>query len=216
MDIDASNVPPTITISGHATRREGFPPSEVDAANVMVAAYRNGADTTPVAMTMTDAMGNYTLPITTNGQALDGYLKGTLTGHVDTYLYPPEPLIADFGRASINLLTQSQLDLVSGTLCGSGQVATNGAIAVLVTNAAEVAVAGATVSSMPVAEKYCYVGGNGLPDRTATATAADGVGFMFNVPAGQVTVSAMAAGMTFESHPVTARAGVFTTTVIVP
>ena len=214
--IDAPNVPPTITISGHATKREGFPPTEVAAVGVAVAAYKNGSDATPVAMTMTDAAGNYTLPITTNGQPLDGYLKGTLAGEIDTYLYPPEPLIADFAMASINLLTQSQIDLLSGTLCGSGQVATNGMVAVLVTSATMTAVAGATVTSMPASEKYCYTGANALPDRNATATAADGLAFMLNVAAGQVTVSAMATGMTFDSHPVNARAGVFTTTVITP
>lgn len=211
---DAPNVPPTINISGHATRREGFPPTEVNAVGVAVAAYRNGADTTPVAMAMTDAMGNYTLPITTNGMALDGYLKATLASHIDTYLYPPRALIEDFSGASINMLTQSQIDLLSGTLCGSGQVATNGLVAALVYDANMNVVAGATITTMPAAEKYCYSGGNGLPDRNATATNTDGLAFALNVAAGQVTVSGMAPTVMLASHPVNARAGVFTTTVI--
>jgi len=93
-----------------------------------------------------------------------------------------------------------------------------GAIAVVVIDAAEMPVMGATTASSPAASKVCYnaTGAAGtIPSRNATATDADGVAYMFNVT-GQATVSAMKSGSTFLSHGVNARAGAFTTTLIQP
>jgi hypothetical protein len=45
-------------------------------------------------------------------------------------------------------------------------------------------------------------------------TGADGVAYIFSVPAGKVTVSAAKAGSTFHAHAITARADQVTTTVI--
>src|SRR5690242_11611807 len=57
-------------------------------AGVTVGAYRSTDHVNPVTTATTDDQGNFTLTITTGGVALDGYLKGTKTGYVDTYLYP--------------------------------------------------------------------------------------------------------------------------------
>ena len=85
----------------------------------------------------------------------------------------------------------------------------------LVVDAAEMEVMGATTASSPAASKVCY-NNMGFPSRNATATDDDGVAYMFNVT-GQATVSAMKkAGLTFNSHVVNARPGTFTTTVLQP
>lgn len=207
---DASNVPAMITISGTATARSL---SSMMLSGVVVSAYRTGNDT-PVAMTTTDAQGNYSLVVPTNGQALDGYLKGTLATYLDTYLYPPAPVSADFDGASMNMITPGTLSLLANTLCGANQETTNGVIAAIVIDAAEMPVIGATVSSSPAANKVCYNAG-GTPNRDATATDDDGLAYMFNVT-GQATVSAAKAGSTFMSHGVNARGGAFTTTLIQP
>ncbi len=208
------NVPATITVSGMAAEKSAT--GTTPKAGVMVAAYRNSDPSTPVVMATTDASGNYTLMIPTNGMPLDGYVKATLTGLIDTYLYPPRPLAADFANASIFMITTQTRDALSGALCGSAQLDTNGAIAVLVEDAANMPIAGATISSTPAAAKYCYNGSSGLPDKTVTVTAADGIGYVLNVPAGEVTVSAAKSGSMFFSHKVNARAGALTTTLIQP
>ena len=210
---DASNVPATITVSGMATKRENT--SSSAAAGVMVSAFQTADPNTAVANATTDASGNYSMMITTNGKALDGYLKATLATFLDTYLYAPKPLDADFSSASINMINSGTLGLLSGTLCGNAQDAAKGVIAVLVVDASNNPIAGASVSSTPAAAKYCYNSG-GFPSRNATMTDTDGIAYMLNVAPGQVTVSATKTGTTFASHAVNARAGTFTTTVIEP
>ena len=206
-----------ITVSGTATKREGL--NSNPAAGVMIAAYKNSDESTPVATATTDASGNYTMMLPTGGVALDGYLKGTLSGFIDTYLYPPKPLSADFDKASMNMVNTSTLDTLSGTLCGNNQDLAKGLVAVIVADANNTAIAGAMVSSTPTAAKYCYnkTGSIGtIPDKSATVTETDGIGYMINLPPGQVTVTATKTGTTFASHAVQARAGVLTTTVIQP
>jgi hypothetical protein len=206
------NVPATITVSGIATERST---SSTPRMGVMIGAYRNSDPNTPVATATTDAAGMYTLTITTNGMPLDGYVKATYTGLLDTYLYPPKPLIADFDGASIFMVSSSTLGLLSNLLCRNDQDLAKGLVAVLVTDAADMPVAGAAVSSTPAAAKYCYnMGGN--PTGDATMTDVDGIGYMLNLPPGEVTVSASKSGSTFFSHKVNARAGTLTTTVIQP
>jgi hypothetical protein len=203
--------PAMITITGTSTARSGLSTSM--GVGVMITAYRNGSDT-PVAMTTTDSSGNYSLVIETGGKALDGYLKGTLATYMDSYLYPPAIVDADLDGASMNMITPATMDLLANTLCGADQTTATGAIAVIVLDATEMAVAGATVDSSPAATKVCY-NANGVPSRNATTTATDGVAYMFNVT-GQATVSATKTGSTFSSHAVNARAGTFTTTLIQP
>jgi hypothetical protein len=211
---DAPTAPAMITVSGTATERSasGSTPRQ----GVMITAYKNSDPNTVVVMTMTDASGNYSLVIPTGGVALDGFIKATLTGLVDTYLYPPKPLTADFGTASINMVSQGTLDTLSGTLCGTAQMSSMGLVAVLVADANNTGIGGATISSTPAAAKYCYNGSSGLPSRNATMTEADGIGYMINLPAGEVTVNASKSGTTFLSHKVNARAGTLTTTPITP
>lgn len=212
----ASSVPATITITGVAA--EVSASGSVPLAGVTVAAYRNSADTTAIAMATTDATGTYTLTITTNGQALDGFIKATIATYMDTYLYPPFALADNFNGASLKMIKQATFDLL-GTLCQGNQDAAKGTIAVIVASAPDTsaaAVAGATVASSPAATKYCYNSmTNHLPATAATSTADDGIGYMFNVT-GMATVSASKTGLTLNSHPVMVRAGALTTTLIVP
>lgn len=208
---DASNIPAMITISGTTTARST---SSSMLANVTIAAYRNGDETTPVATTTSDAQGKYALVVPTNGQPLDGFLKATLSTYMDAYLYPPFVVSADFAGASINMLTPNTMDLLANTLCAANQTTATGAIAVIVIDAAEMPVAGAMAASAPAASKVCYMSG-GFPSRNATVTDTDGIAYMFNVT-GQATVSATKSGATFTSHSLNARAGAFTTTLIQP
>ena len=207
------SAPAMITVSGTATKHENT--STSPAAGVMVGAYKNSDPNTAVATAMTDANGNYTMTIPTGGVAVDGYLKATLASFLDTYLYPPKALDADFDKASLNMVNASTLNLLSGTLCGATQDTAKGVIAMIVADPNMTAVAGAKVSSDPAPQKYCYNQG-GFPNKQATMTDTDGIAYMINLPPGDVTVSATMTGVTYVSHKVNVRAGVLTTTVVQP
>ncbi len=210
---DGPPVPTTIMITGVAQTISagGTDP----APDVLIEAFANSDAATVITSAMTDAQGNYTLTVTTNGVALDGFLKASKSNLLDTYLYAPEPIAENFDGASINMISQNTLDGLAGVFCGDDQSTSNGVIAALIYDAADMPVAGAMMSSSPAPSSVCYNGTNGLPSNNATATAADGIGYMFNVT-GNVTVSGTAAGLTLRSHAVTARAGALTTTLIRP
>lgn len=210
--IDGPQAPAMITVTGNASARDATGSSPL--SGVTVGAYASSNEATPVITAMTDAQGNFTLTIPTGGVALDGYLKATMASYMDTYLYPPAPLAADFSGATIVMLAPSTFDLLANTLCSANQMTSMGAVAAEVEDGSGAFVAGATVASSPAATKYCYDSG-GFPSRTATATDTDGLGYMFNVT-GDVTVTAMKSGTTFTSHALKARAGAFTTTLIKP
>lgn len=207
---DAPPAPAMITISGMATKRAGL--TETPAEGATVEAFMNSDPNTPVATTTVDAAGMYTLTVATGGVAVDGFIKATLADFLDLYLYPPKPLSADFDGASLNIVNQNTVDLLHG-ICKPNQDLAKGTIAVIVADAAEAPLAGATVTASPEAANDCYNGTNGLPEEVATETVADGIAYLINVP-GEVTVSASVGGTTFGAHKVNARAGAFTTTVI--
>src|SRR5258705_537628 len=80
---------------------------------------------------------------------------------------------------------------------GGGQEMGKGVVGMAVLDAAGTGIEGAEVSSTPAAARYRYMESNGFPSSSATATAADGVAFMFSVPPGQVTITATKSGLTF-------------------
>lgn len=211
--VDAPPVSTSVTVTGTAS--EVTTSGRMPVAGVTVTAFKEG-DPSVVAMATTDASGNYTITITTDGTALDGYLLGKHTGYKDTYLYPPRPLSADLANASILLLTQQTFD-AAAAIGQAQQTAGMGWIGIQIFDSANMPVEGVTVTSTP-AGTVRYNASNGLPSRTPTSTAADGIAYIFNVAPGTVTVSASGGtgNLTYHSHPVNARADQITTTLIQP
>src|SRR5262245_12556505 len=80
------DAPPTtvaqVTVSGQATARDAS--GSTPAAGVIIEAFRNSNETTPIAMTTTDAQGMYSLTIDTNGESIDGFLKAQKNGYIAT------------------------------------------------------------------------------------------------------------------------------------
>lgn len=211
--VDAARVPATLNVSGHA---EAYSASgSQPLAGVTVAAYRSSDDATVVVSTTTGVDGRYNMVLETGGQPLDGYFRATLSTYMDTYLYPARVVSEDLTGARIAMLTPEIFTLLSDTLCGADQQASNAAIIAIVTDETETPVAGAIVGSSPAAPKYCYNSG-GFPNRNAAATDADGIAYYLDVPPGRVTVSAVRSGLTLPTHSVMARGGVLTTTLIEP
>jgi len=206
-------IPSTITITGNVSETGFSGTSAVE--GVATAAFSSADETTPLGTAVTDAQGNYSLEVTLNGGAFDGYLKATKSGYVDLYLYPAGPVSADYSDGSFNMITPSSESSLSSIADGAQQSG-KGLIGLLIADASGQPVAGATVSATPAADRYRYMGSNGFPSSSATMTANDGVAFMFSVPDGDITISATKAGMTFRSHVVRARPDAFTSTAIMP
>lgn len=205
-------VPQMISIGGIASERSIS--GETVVAGVTMALYASSNEATPIAMATTDAQGKYTIMAMTSGAPIDGFIKATKSGYVDLYMYPATPFIADEADAGVNMMTPSNKDFLN-SLAGGNQMAGKGMIGLQIRDAGGNPVEGATVSSTPASGGYRYTNSSGLPSANATATAADGVAFMFNVPSGAITVTATKAGKTFKAHAVLARADKFTTTSVV-
>lgn len=201
-----------VTISGMVVKRDGV--NSYPAPEVTIEAYSSSDPSTPVVTGTVDAASNFTVAIPTGGVPVDGYLKATLTGYLDTYEYPPHALATDL-HASIQVPTTNTTDLLSGTFCGSSQDYANGIVALSVNDASGNPLAGATITSDPAPLKYCY-NLNGYPNKTATVTDVDGIAYLINVPAGKVTINGNKSGTTFRTHVVNAQANTMTLTQVAP
>ncbi len=211
--IDAPVVTNTmITISGIASTisTSGKTPT----AGILIVAKKVSDDST-IAMNTSGSDGSFSISAPTNGAAVDAYLVATKTGDLDTYLYPPAPLTMDYANIPIYVMTSSTQSLANQIGGADPQAATNGWIGAVIQDSTMTAVAGATLTANPTGQIH-YNSSSGLPQAQATSTAADGTGYVMNVPAGQVTIGATKTGMTFHSHSINARAGKVTLTLVTP
>ena len=165
-----------------------------------------------LAVATSNTPGFYAVSISTGNVPVNGYLRATASGKVDTYAYPSRPLSANL-TTNVLMPSQSELDFLALAV-GVTQSNSNGFIGVVVKDCTGNPVAGATVSTNPPGTvKYNSAG---APSGTATSTADDGVAYVFNVPAGNVTVRGNGGGETLREHAVNARAGKVTLTEIQP
>lgn len=211
---DDAPVPSKIRVTGQAAEvsaTSGISPL----AGLTIEAYVSSDDVTPIAEATTDVLGNYSLDITTDSATpFDGYLRATAAGYVDTYVYAPAALSGNYDGAPVRMVKSDTLAALE-YVCGAEQLAGNGMIAAIVGNDQHTPIAGATVESMPAANKYCYSGSDGLPDSVRLTTNSDGVAYAFNVT-GPVTVSATKTSATFKQRKVTSRADVVTLVLLAP
>jgi hypothetical protein len=203
-----TTAPATITVTGQV-RKGALAPTALSGAYVF--AFGTG-DTTTLAADTSNPAGFYSLSIATAGMPVNGYVRVTDSAHITTYAYPPVPLAAD-AIENVLMVTSSEFSFLAGA-AGVNPVAGDGFIGLVVANCAGTPIAGATVSSTPAGEVRYNAGG--LPSPSATATASDGVAYIANVAAGNVTVQATASGHTLRQHVVDARADVITLTQIQP
>jgi hypothetical protein len=143
---------------------------------------------------------------------VDGHLQLKKSGYLSTYAYPSRPLVAN-DSVGVLMITSSEFAFVASA-AGVMPVAGDGFIGVVVKNCAGTPLAGATVSSSPASTVRYNVGG--APSSSAMSTSADGVAYIANVAAGNVTVMTSASGYTLRQHVVNARADAITLTEIQP
>jgi hypothetical protein len=200
--------PGLITVSGQV-RQNALSPNALRGAYIF--AFRTG-DTTTLAADTSDTPGNYSLFITTGGTPVNGYIRATDSAHITTYAYPAVPLAGD-ATENVLMITNNEFSFLAGA-AGITPVAGKGFIGLVVTNCAGQPLPGATVSSNPAGTIRYNAGG--APSSSATSTADDGVAYIANVTAGDVTVQATASGHTLRQHIVNAHADAITLTEIRP
>src|SRR6266446_480396 len=198
---------PTIVITGQVT--DIVTHNAVSSAPVF--AFRSG-DTTTLAADTTNTPGFYSLTISTGATPVDGYVRVTESGHITTYAYPAQPITRDT-LDNISMVTPAEFSLLAAA-AGITPQPGKGFIGVLVKDCTGAAITGAAVSTTPAATVLYNVAG--VPSSSATATAGDGIAYIANVAAGNVTVQASASGHTLRQHVVNARADVITLTEIRP
>jgi hypothetical protein len=203
-----TTAPPLISVSGQV-RANALNPNPL--AGAAVFAFRTG-DTTTLAADTSNTPGFYSLSITTGGTPVDGYLRLTHSGQITTYAYPSRPLAADL-VTNVLMITSSEFDFLA-QLVSVTPTAGNGFIGVIVKNCDGAPIAGATVTTNPAGTVRYNAGST--PSPSATSTSGDGVAYVFNVAAGNVTVQANGGGHTLRQHVVNARADVVTLTEIQP
>lgn len=173
-------------------------------AGATVTAYVVG-NPTPVGTDDTDAAGAYTITLSNPGASpVDGYLLAPSSGNKTVYLFPPTLIYEDLPMAPIRTVSDGLFPTFLA-LSGGSVAAGHGVVALRISDCLGNPLAGATASSPQTDQDVRYNGTNGLPDSGATSTAADGIAYIFNVPAGSVTVDAMYMGMNFREHSFVAR-----------
>lgn len=208
-----ATIPAMITISGKGQQVNGF--SIGNSADVLVEAFR-GTATTPEATTTTAANGTYSIMFATNGVGVNGTIRGKKATFLDSYLYPGNLIYADVASAPVLMLKQGDIDLIA-TLSGATPLAkgTN-FVGVAVTDCGGDSLAGATITTNNPAVKIRYNGSNGLPTASGTATSTDGVAFLFDVPAGDLAITATVGGLAYPARTVKVIANTTAATVLAP
>lgn len=203
-----TTAPDPVAVTGQILQ-DAFSPTALGGA--IITAFRIG-DTTTLAVATSFTSGFYSLSLSTDSTPINGYLRATHSGQVDTYAYPSRPLFAD-DTTNILMPTSGELDFLELAV-GVSQAAGNGFIGVIVKDCNGEELSGATVTTSP-GGTVRYNSGS-TPSSTATSTSGDGVAYVFNVPAGNVTVMANAGGHVLRQHVVNARADAVTLTEIQP
>ena len=204
-----ATAPALVNVTGTVTANV-LSPNPVPHA--FVYGFRTG-DTTHLAGDTTDTPGRYSIAILTGALPVNGYLAISDSGHhIDTYAYPAVPLAADITQ-NVLMVSGSEFPVLAAA-AGITPVPGDGFIGIVVRNCAGTPIAGATVTSSPMGTVRYNTGG--LPSSSATSTSTDGVAYIANVMAGNVTVQATASGHTLRAHTVNARADAITLTEIQP
>lgn len=199
-----TTVAATITLSGTTGEigQGGF----TGVPDFAVNAYKVGS-TASAANATSGAMGAFTLgPITTNGTAIE-YVKaldGAATPtHRTTFLYPPNPIRADFNQLPVPAITQSLIDQIAPFAGGTQMDDVNGMLFVTVNDCSTTSPQGIDGATIKVQQNNADVGS--VFDLGQVAPQAAGIFIVFNVPDGATTVSASYNGMNFPTHTVVAH-----------
>jgi hypothetical protein len=174
---------------------------DMTGAHPLSAATVEWVSTGPVVMTTSDAAGAFTLEIPRPAPDA-GWVHARHVNYRDSYVDGGSPIASDISALQILLMTPGTFTGFT-TLASVTPIAGDGMILVAVLDAQGHVVAGASVSSSPGG--VVRYNAAGIPSSSATSTDADGLAYIFNLPPGSVTVSAMAPGGILPSQTVTSH-----------
>lgn len=208
-----------LTVSGSVFTLDGT--MQANLADVLVEAHLIGADpdSAPLAAdSPTGSDGAYTLEAESGGAPLEAFLYAVKlvnppsdtdpdTNYLRTRLYPPIPVAENQIDVPIPVLSRDTLDLLLLFTGGADQDPEKGIIVALVVDCAGEPAAGATVTTDPAAGNVLYANEMGLPSVNRTTTSSQGLVFLLNVPAGDVSIGAEVGGETLREHVVTVVGG---------
>lgn len=188
-----TTAPASITVSGTVADFINGPLS-----GATVYAFKTGT-ASAIDSATTSASGTFTMSVSTGGVPLDGYLKASKSGYIDTYAYPSAPLPGD-ATISVPVVTSGEFAVLAAQASAT-PVAGKGSIGILAVNCTGAAVSGATVTASSGTSPYDH---------------GQGDFFVFNAAPGNVDVGATFQTHTFHGHTVVAVADAVTITIIAP
>jgi hypothetical protein len=170
-----------ITISG-TTFSRGL--TTVPLSGVAVAIVTSTGST--LGTSTTDASGKFSIPIATGGTPVDGFIRATTSGYVETDFYPSVPWTADQTVTEIDCITPTIRTYIAEEVSTTLDPDAGQAFVQLVDCQGK-AISGATASATPAGQTF-YVA-NGSPTTTATMTDVSGSAFLLNLPLGAITLA---------------------------
>ena len=189
--------------------------AETPVQGATVAAFTRGAEDAALDSDTTDAEGVYELSAATGGVPLDAFVRAEEDGYIPTRVYPPTVVATSLADVPIPLLDQNLLQTLT-FFAGVDQDPELGIVLLVVADCEGTPIEGATVSSTPAAGDIVYANEQGIPSADQTATAGQGIAYLFNVPLGEVTVGGSKSGQDLAEHAVDVLATEITATVILP
>lgn len=202
-----TTAPAAITVSG-TTEGNVLAPTALSGVEVIVS--RTGTDT--LGADTSNAPGRFSLSVATGGTPLDGHLQLKKSGYLPTFAYPARPMAAN-DSTNVLMVTSSEFAALAAA-AGITPQAGKGFVGVIVQDCQGNPLANATVTSNPAGSIRYNAGG--VPNPNVGSTAGDGIAYIANVTAGNVTIMATANGHTLRQHIVNARADAITLTQIQP
>lgn len=209
---------PSITLAGTAETFDlGGAISPVGAAELI--SFRAGTPDVIARLTSAPTGAFATGALTTGGHPLDAYVKASKPGYRTTFLYPPYPFAHSVASLPLPMVSDGLFASVKAGLGASQDDKKNGVLLVAVADCSGQPLPGATltVTRGNAAAGHAY-------DLGAMVPGAGGVFLVFDVPDGQVTVSARYGTLAFPAHDVVVRAkdacpgasGTLTATAVLP
>jgi YVTN family beta-propeller protein len=176
------------------------------AAGATVDAHRRADDTTLVTAT-TDAMGNFSLSVPTEGP-FDGYLTLTMSGLIPARVYVWRPPTSSIQIGNVFVTSSAMLSLLFQPL-GLTATATQATVIILVRDSALSAVQVDAVSVLQGGSSVGY-----LFDPSSLGTSDAGI-WDINVPPGATEVSATSKGTSFGPAQINAQPGQMTLALLI-
>jgi len=163
-----------------------------------------------------DASGDVLLALASGGAPVDAYGVALAAGYTTLHLHPFRPFAGDDPTIPFALLTPPQHAAQQQAIYGTTSDPGLGLVRITVVDCDNVPIEGATVTFAPEPGAVFYDAESGPADPLRTSTTSAGTLMAFDVPPGDLTVSAHYQGTDLPPRTARADAGVFVALGIAP